>query len=115
MYLLDEGEENVFQDLAPLGDTDWPDGVKAEIAEFFTRAGVRDPMRQKLVEPGLRGFRFRNDRGEIDWDDVVAYFKYEALTVLIMHDPKSRARAEELYAEFFAGHKSRVRSRAGEK
>ncbi|WP_319778492.1 hypothetical protein [Maridesulfovibrio sp.] len=111
MYILKKGQENKFQDLIPLGETDWPDNVKKEICDFFKAAGVDDPMTQKLVEPGLQGFRFKNDKDEIDWDDVVAYFKYEALSVLIMHDDKFKEKAEELYTEFFANHKFKVWNR----
>lgn len=111
MYILKEGEENRFQDLIPLGETDWPESVKKEISDFFHKAGVSDPLSQKLVEPSLKGFRSTKDDGSIDWDDVVAYFKYEALSVLIMHDPKFKARAEELYQEFFSNHKFKVWNR----
>ncbi len=108
MYILKEGEENRFQDLIPLGETDWPDEVKKEISDFFREAGVSDPMRQKLVEPSLKGFRSTDSEGNVDWDDVVAYFKYEALSVLIMHDPKFKEKADKLYQEFFTGHKFKV-------
>ena len=57
MYILKKGQRNNFQDLIPLGETDWPDHVKKEICDFFREAGVEDPMKQKLVEPGLRGFK----------------------------------------------------------
>lgn len=111
MYILKEGEENSFHDLIPLGETDWPEKVKKEIADFFQNAGVSDPMRQKLVEPSLKGFRSSDDNSDIDWDDVVAYFKYEALSVLIMHDPKFKQKAEKLYTDFFKDHKFKVWNR----
>ncbi|WP_291328434.1 hypothetical protein [Desulfovibrio sp. UCD-KL4C] len=108
MYILKKGQDNKFQDLIPLGDTNWPENVKKEICDFFKDAGVDDPMKQKLVEPALEGFRRKENGDEIDWEDVVAYFKYEALSVLIMHDKKFKAKAEKLYNEFFANHKFKV-------
>lgn len=110
MYILKQGEENRFQDLVPLGETDWPEEVKREISAFFKKVGVADPYKQKLVEPSLSGFKLRGADGGIDWEDVVAYFKYEALTVLITQDKDTRRQAEKLYSEFFADHKDRIRS-----
>jgi hypothetical protein len=107
MYILKEGEENSFHDLVPLGETDWPEEVKKEISDFFSQAGVSNPLTQKLVEPTLKGFKSKN-KDSIDWDDVIAYFKYEALSVLIMHDPKFKERAEQLYRDFFEGQKFKV-------
>ncbi|OEU70714.1 MAG: hypothetical protein BA863_14605 [Desulfovibrio sp. S3730MH75] len=108
MHILKKGQENKFQDLIPLGETNWPEHVKIEICAFFKDAGVDNPLKQKLVEPGLQGFRHKATNDEIDWDDVIAYFKYEALSVLVMHDKNFKEKAEKLYKEFFSDHKFKV-------
>lgn len=115
MYLLDNRQDPSSVRLVPLGEADWPDWVKEEIASFFERAGVEDPLRRKLVEPDLAGLRREMAGGGVDWDHVVAYYKYEALSVLLFNDETARAKAEAMYAEFLSGHRDRVRRTAAVK
>ena len=87
----------------PLGETAWPDEVKAQIVEFYKAIGVEDPLRQKLVEPYAKCFGGRNRDGAYDldgvnWDAVVDYFRFEARSITAQTDD-DRAVLEAMQAE----------------
>lgn len=68
--------------LVPLGDTPWPEDVKADIVAIFKELGVENPLKQKLVEPYAKCFGGRDNSGEYDladvnWEMAMDYFKVE--------------------------------------
>lgn len=76
--------------LTPLGDTPWPEDVKAKIVEYFKAIGIQDPLRQKLVEPYALAFGGRDEDGRylldfVDWHKLVDYFQWEANEWLANH------------------------------
>ena len=54
--------------------------MKDKINQIFKSIGVKNPLKQKLVEPRATYFGGQPDRNfdRVDWDMVVDYFEYEA-------------------------------------
>jgi len=94
---------NLPDNLITLGETKWPDHVKGEIVKIFKEIGIREPLRQKLVEPyagafgGIKESSGACNLDRVNWGHLLDYFRWEAQAISSQDDnDESFIRAKEL-------------------
>jgi hypothetical protein len=83
----------------PLGETFWTDEEKKKVTDIFKRAGIPDPMKQKLVEPFAIAFGGKNKEGvpdlsKVNWEALIEFFEWESYS--IQKTKESKAISEKL-------------------